>query len=353
MIGSGLTACFTETFDWQQPGLVAMIIAVLLYCGGPILFSLLRFRTTSDTLRMDMIFSAVFALFLLLFWQGVLSLPWLAVSAWYYGADMLTDVSSVFKQKKSPAFLISAAVIPAVFAFLYFRISELVRMDSLSAPLALSINGTSHLMPVTRMTGYAIIMAIGIVIFLLILRILTGYFESPEIYAGLIAGLLILFAIGEMTDLMAAAGFGRHHDSPVEWRYGGENELLGGSATRLTDGTIFEMIRAVSLKDSGTEAQTSGVVLLDEPLYDWQLRNMPKITRTLPTQFGETAFIVDSAGANYGDAGFFGTVYPTKARVDWKTLAVRDWLQWLIYRNADAAPVAVSFWVPFQLMTGE
>ena len=350
-LGSGLAASLTFSWDWKNPGLIPLLVSIFFYAGFPLLLFFLRLirmdRKADSTGFIFMLFVLIFPLLLMLCGQGVLSLPWLTLLLWCFASDVLGELFYCFANVRKPVFLLALSVPLMAFAFVYFRLAELLRIADFSSPLVMNLGGAQTVLPISQSTGYLLILLVCLIIFFLVIHILITYFDNYLINAGLIAGCLLIFTAGTLTNLWSAADFNLIGDHPFACHLSRNVELSGGNQTVLVDNEIIPIIHEIGVKSTGVETDAPGINLLKgESLLDWQLRDEPGLQKRndAGNSVLKADFIIDQTDADWTQAGFVGMTYDWKQRAQWSSWNLRDWLNWMVYRESLPEAEKLTLW---------
>ena len=100
----------------------------------------------------------------LLFWQGIIMLPWISIFLWLTASDVLLAVLNRIKGKIDFPCFMTALIVPGAYSFFYFRLVELFNQTNGNEPVQISWNGSVQTLPLTRFGGTVLLTIISILI---------------------------------------------------------------------------------------------------------------------------------------------------------------------------------------------
>ena len=273
--GRGFAESFQPGPKWLYPGLKAELIALCLYCGVPMpvcAVSAVRKRKTAELL---LSFAGLAAL---LFWQGIVTLPWIAVLLWGYAADALLQMLARIKGKVDFPFCAAACVIPGAYSFFYFRFVELFKQTTGNELIQITINGTIQTIPLTRFWGTVLLMAASMIIIGLVVKILMGFLDSESVRRGILTGCVVILIWVGSTGMWNAGGFDRIGDHPAAPHLENTVNILNGAYTSYTNTALFTFLDEVIAKHGDVPNTQYGLNLIpDDAMLEWYLREHPGI----------------------------------------------------------------------------
>ena len=339
IFAAGLAKGFTASEGWQYPGIAGLLMTFAVYCGIPFLLSAASFIRRRTPLALGVCF---FSSILLVLWQGIAAFPWLALLFWISGIGTLDRLIRIAAGGRGFAFYLAAFFVPCAFAFLYFRLVEMFRMPNGGEFVQLTWNGTVQTLPVTRFAAALLLSVVSVLIVVLVVRVLMGFFNGHSIYAGLIAGLLVICGWGLYTNLWTAGGFDRSADHPAGKRLYSGPVILGGNDVSFVDPALFEKLDETIAKHGDTR-NTS-----DDPMLAWRLRKNAGIVfqQGAVRDLSGIELILDASGASYAGRGFIGTSGAYRGSVGWNRMGLRDWGNWLLFGDAAyTADAPLNLWI--------
>ena len=181
----------------------------------------------------------------MLFWQGIISLPWISVLLWWYAADALLRIPEKISGKVDFPFCAAACVIPGAYAFFYFRFVELFKQTTGNELIQITINGTIQTIPLTRFWGTVLLMAASVIIIGLVVKILMGFLDSESVRRGILTGWVVILSWVGMTGVWNAGGFDRIGDHPAAPHLENTVNILNGAYTSYNDSACKPQYRPV------------------------------------------------------------------------------------------------------------
>ncbi|MBQ6503532.1 MAG: hypothetical protein IJI57_06420 [Flexilinea sp.] len=344
--GRGFVQSFQAGPKWQYPGLTAELAALCLYSGVPLLIcivSSIRKRKFAGLLL------SLAGLAVLLLWQGIVMLPWTAVLLWCCAADSLLSVLEKIKGKVDFPFCVAASIIPAAYAFFYFRLVELFKQTNGNELIQLTINGTIQTIPLTRFWGTVLLMAAALVIIGLVVKILMGFVESGSVRRDLFTGCLVILSWVGVRGIWNAGGFDRIGDHPAAPHLENTVNILNGAYTSYTDTALFTYLNEVIAKHGDVSNTQYGLNFIpDDAMLDWYLREHPGIRTSANsnTELSGIELILTKDETSYGTSGFVCSGQNWRGTMDWNRMTFQDWGKWLIFgdgRLTEETPV--KLWV--------
>lgn len=344
--GRGFAESFQAGPAWLYPGWTAVLIALILYCGVSLAACFVRgFR---EKLLPELVLSLA-GLAALLFWQGIVMLPWIAVLLWYNAANVLTEFPDRVKGKVDFPFCAAACMVPAAYAFFYFRLVELFKQTSGNELIQITIRGTIQTIPLTRFQGTVLLMAASVIIIALVVKILMGFLESESIRRGLFAGCIVVFSWIGITGIWNAGGFDRVGDHPAAPHLRNTVNILNGAYTSYTDTALFTFLDEVIVKHGDVPNTQYGLnLIVNDPMLDWYLWDHPGIRTSANRNEDLTGIelIIDRGDASFEANGFVNARQSWRGTMDWKRMTPQNWGKWMIF--GDGIPVEdtpIKLWV--------
>ena len=335
--GRGFAESFRQGPKWLYPGLTAELTALCLYCGVPLTacaVSAIRKRKIAEMLL------SLAGLAAMLFWQGIISLPWIAVLLWVYAADALLRIPERITGKVDFPFCAAACVIPGAYAFFYFRFVELFKQTTGNELIQITINGTIQTIPLTRFWETVLLMAASVIIIGLVVKILMGFLDSESVRRGILTGWVVILSWVGMTGVWNAGGFDRIGDHPAAPHLENTVNILNGAYTSYTDSALFTFLDEVIAKHGDVPNTQYGLNLIpDDVMLDWYLRDHPGIRTSANrnTDLSGVELILTQDETSYESAGFVHTRQNWRGTMDWNRMTLQNWGKWLIF--GDGIPV--------------
>ena len=342
---TGIVNSFRSAADWTRPGLAAMIIAVLVYCGIPLFLFL---RNGIRSLQMTACGLVLAGSLLMILWQGITALPWISVVLWTGSIGFISEMIGSLEGEKGFPFWLTAGVVAGSFSFFYFRLVEVFNQQNGNEPVQISWNGTTQILPLTRVGGAVLLTAASLLIILLILKILLGFFDSNVVQRGILAGFLVICSWGLLTNIWNTGGFDRIGDYPAAFHSENNRNLLNGNYTSFTRTAMFEILGEITDKHGDRPKEPFGLNLItDDPLLEWQLRKEYGLARTDNpyTDLAKVDLILSDPAGSFEANGFVGTVLTYKAKTDWTDYNIQEWGKWLLFGDGkNSAETSLIIW---------
>ena len=342
---TGIVNAFRPAPEWVRPGIAAMIIAIRVYCGIPLL---LFVRNGIRSGQMAVCGLALAGSILLTLWQGITALPWISMILWTGSLSLLSDLLDRLEGEKGFPFWLTAAAVAGSFSFFYFRLVEVFNQQNGNEPVQINWNGTTQILPLTRVGGASLLTAASLLIILLILKILLGFFDSDVVRRGILAGCLVICSWGLLTNIWNTGGFDRIGDFPAAFHTENSRILLNGNYTSLTRTPLFEIISEVTVKHGDRSKEPFGLNLItDDPLLEWDLRKEYGLVRTENpnTDLTDVDLILSGPGASFESNGFVGTMLTYRAKTDWTDYNIQEWGKWLLFGDGkNSAETSLIIW---------
>lgn len=341
----GLAESFSAPSAWTHPGISAILMAVLIYCGIPLLLCCISCMRRNNVV---LFLCVLCGMVLLLWWAGLPALPWVSCVLWIIAADVLTGLSARLQGPFDFAFLASAGILAGAYSFFYFRLVEMFNQQNGAEPLQLSWNGTVQTLPLTRTGASLILTVVSILIIALIVKILLGFFDSESVRRGLLCGCVIISSWGVITNIWNTAGFDRIGDHPAAPHSENSRNLLNGNYTAFTDSPLFSLIGEIRMKHGDMPAEYFGADLIaDDQLLEWQLLKIGDFrqVRLSSAVTPETVVILTGTESSFSQNGYVGTVIQYEETVRWDRFSFMDWGKWLLFGGGAAADKkALNLW---------
>ena len=335
--GRGFAESFRPGPKWLYPGLKAELTALCLYCGVPLLIcvvSAARKRKIAELLL------SLAGLAAMLFWHGIITLPWIAVLLWGYAADALLQMAERIKGRVDFPFCAAACVIPGAYAFFYFRLVELFKQTNSNELIQFTINGTIQTIPLTRFWGTVLLMAASVIIIGLVVKILMGFLDSESVRRGILTGLVVILSWVGATGVWNAGGFDRIGDHPAAPHLRNTVNILNGAYTSYTDTALFTFLDEVIAKHGDVPNTQYGLNLIPEDaMLDWYLKDHPGIRTSANrnSDLTDVELILTQDETSYETGGFVHTRQNWRGTMDWNRMTLQNWGKWLIF--GDGIPV--------------
>ena len=343
--GTGIINSFRKGPAWVYPGLAAELIAVVLYCGMPLLLS---FVDAIRNRRVPALLLSVLAAAGLILWYGVIMLPWISILLWINASGMVLKILDRIKGPFNFPFLMTGFAITGAWSFFYFRLVELFKQTNGNELIQFNWNNVTQTIPLTRYTGAVLLTVISVVIIGLIVKILLGFVESGSVRRGLLAGMAVILSWSLMTGIWNAGGFDREGDHPLMVHSKNTAAILNGAYTSFTNNAFFELFDETIAKHGDASNTNYGLnFIVNDPMAAWLIRNNPGIHTTANKNADLTGvdLILDQAGDSYESYGFVSTRQNWRGTMDWRTFSFQNWGKWLIFGDAQpAADVPVTLW---------
>ncbi len=344
--GRGFTGSFHAGPKWLYPGLTAELAALILYCGVSLLICIVTAVQRRKTAEMLLSLAGFAAL---LFWQGIVMLPWAVVLLWCYASDTLLNVLGKIKGKVDFPFCVAACIIPGAYAFFYFRLVELFKQTNGNELIQITINGTIQTIPLTRFWGTVLLMAAGLIIIGLIVKILMGFVESESVRRGLLAGCAVILSWIGVTGIWNAVGFDRIGDHPAAPHLENTVNVLNGAYTSYADSALFTYLDEVISKHGDVPNTQYGLNLIpDDAMLDWYLRDHPGIRTSMNrnADLSGVELILTRDETSYESGGFVCARQNWRGTMDWERMTFQDWGKWLIFGDGKLTEeTPVKLWV--------
>ena len=343
--GTGIINSFKKGPAWVYPGLAAELIAVVLYCGLPLILScVLAFRHH----KLTALLLSVFAAAGLILWHGVIMLPWISILLWIHASGMVLKILDRIKGPFDFPFTMTCFAVTGAWSFFYFRLVELFKQTIGSELIQFNWNNVTQTLPLTRYTGAVLLTVISIVIIVLIVKILLGFVESSSIRRGLFAGAAVILSWSLMTGIWNAGGFDREGDHPLMDHSKNTADILNGAYTSFTNTAFFELFDETIAKHGDASNTNYGLnFIVNDPMAAWLVRNYPGIHTTANKNADLTGvdLILDQAGESYENYGFVSSSQNWRGTMDWQAFSFQDWGKWLIFGDAQlSVDVPVTLW---------
>ena len=344
--GTGFVNSFRIGDSWLYPGLSAELIAVLLYCGIPLLICI--FASVRGGKIPGLLISLAAAAGLMA-WQGVIMLPWIVLLLWTEASEKISDLPVRLKGPLDFHFFMSAFVVCGAYSFFYFRMVELFNTANGKEPVQITWNGMVQTLPLTRFGGAALLTAVSILILALVVKILMGFVQSASIYRGIMCGILVISGCAYASFVWNAGGFDREGDHPLAVHPVNTANVLNGAYTGFTKSGFFDLLSQTIDKHGDKKNVNYGLnFVCGDAMVGWMLRNDPGIrtTANIHEDLTNADLIIDTSGASYEADGYVSTQQSWRGTMDWKKFSFSDWGKWLIF--GDGRPVEekpISLWV--------
>ena len=344
--GKGFAGSFQAGPKWLYPGLTAELAALILYCGFSLLMCIMTAIRRQQAAELLLSLAGFAAL---LFWQGIVILPWAAVLLWCYASDTLANVLEKIKGKVDFPFCVAACVIPVAYAFFYFRLVELFKQTNGNELIQITINGTIQTIPLTRFWGTVLLMGAGLIIVALVVKILMGFLESGSLRRGILAGCAVILSWIGVTGIWNAGGFDRIGDHPAAPHLENTANILNGAYTSYSDSALFAYLEEVVAKHGDVPNTQYGLNFIqNDVMLDWYLREHPGIRTSVNRNADLTGveLILTGDETSYETAGFVCARQNWRGTMDWDRLTFQDWGKWLIFGDGKLTEeTPVKLWV--------
>ena len=116
---TGIVNSFKPAADWARSGIAAMIIAILVYCGIPLVLFL---RNGIRSGQMAIYGLVLIGSVLLILWQGITALPWINMALWVGSLCFVSELIGSLEGVKGFPFWLTAGAVAGSFSFFYFRL---------------------------------------------------------------------------------------------------------------------------------------------------------------------------------------------------------------------------------------
>lgn len=345
---SGIAGCFTPAAAQEYPGIAAVLIALGLYCGIPLIIYIRRSMVYETGWKRPLILLLCMAGMLL--WKGMPALAWISWMLWICVPDFI--VREIFGKLAGPRnfpFYAAAGAVAVSYSFFYFRLVEVFNQQNGTAPVQITFNGTLQTLPLTRVGASALLTLVSLVILGLIVKILLGFFDSLSIRRGLLCGCLIICSWGLAQNIWNNGGFDRIGDFPAAPHTENTPELLNGSYTGFTRTALFDVMGEIALKHGDAPNHVYGLnFITDDPLIEWALYPVKGIRaeNNVHTDLNGIDMILTPYGDSFAENGFTGTVLSYRSTIRWDRYSIQEWGKWLLF--GDGAPMEetnAALWV--------
>lgn len=353
-IGEGILSGFSAntTSAPEVVGLIPVLMGCIFYFGFMLLLLLLKFiqslRSKQFSAIIPLLILLTFALLLGLFRQGILLLAWISLPLSILSADILIDLSGKIRIEKNIYSLLAIIILPCLYCFLIFRISELLQLGDLSLPVSFQWNQQWITISLTRFQGYLIIIGICLIIFGIFFPYLLNYFSPKKIWSSFSFGFLIIWFCSVVANSWSAAGFRYNQEDFSREKIYNRHELALGAQTNQINSLAVDLIHEIGLKESGFIEGANGLILnVDEPMLIWELRNNPSIqfADSLNPQTERPSYVITTDGVPDDlKKDFIGMPLKWKTQDEWNSFTLADWLRWMLYRQSKGNPFMLSFW---------
>ena len=353
-IGQGLLAGFSvnTTGDAKAVGFLPALIGGLYYFGFLLFLILLKFvQSMRSKQRSAVIPAAAFVIFVMLlgiFQQGILSLAWISIPLIYISAGILIQLSNEIRIDKSVYSYLAIAIMPGLYCFLVFRITELLQMGDLSLPLSFQWNQQLITLSLTRFQGYLIIIVICLIIFGIFFPYLLNYFSPNKIWSSIGLGFFLIWVFSLTANAWSAAGFRYNQEDLSGGKNYNRHELASGAQTNQVNSMILDLIHEIGIKKNGFKDSANGLILdLYEPMMAWELRKNTLIQDTgmLVEQTEMPSYVITTdTVTNDFTKDLIGMPFVWKAQEDWNSFTLTDWLKWMLYRQSKEKRFMLTFW---------
>ena len=349
--GTGIADSFKPAADWAHPGIAAVVIAVLVYCGIPLLL-FLRHCISSRQPAVCALVSA--GAILLILWQGIMALPWITLSLWIGSLDMIRKLIKDMKGDKGFPFWLTAGAVAGSFSFFYFRLVEVFNQQNGNDLVQINWNGTVQVLPLTRVGAASLLTAASLLIILLIIKILLGFFDSDVVRRGIIWGLMVICSWGLLTNIWNVGGFDRIGDHPTAYHTENSRILLNGNYTSLTQSPLFEFLSEIAVKHGDLSKDPFGLNLItDDPLLDWELRKFNGLEKAanVHADLTDIELILSDPFNSFESGGFAGTMLTYRSKTDWTDYNIQDWGKWLLFGDGkNSAETSLIIWAKGEMI---
>lgn len=279
------------------------------------------------------------ALVLVLFYPGhsTTDLIWVVLPLWALAARQLVrwlnQPAAPFD--RAPAWGLAILVV-ILGVFIWLSLAGLTSNTNWLAGVTDNLN-------TTRLYYARILIAIALMI---LTGILIGWGWSYRAAGrGFALGWLILLAFYNTGAAVHAAGLGRLPQNEL-WR----TEPAVQDA-RLLDRTLEDL----ALNETGQRAMLDVAVAgFDQPAVRWLLRDMPAAVfePALP-RVGQPALLITPVQTSPGlNEAYRGQDFRWQTRPIWMDLSAREWLNWLLFREARSETVTLMLWARIDLFPG-
>ncbi len=328
--GTGIAGSLRISPDWTRPGLSAVLMAAVVYCGIPLLLCFSAWFGNGQFVLMAVSFAGSV---LLLLWQGIMAFPWISVLLLTGSLDRIVEYYEVMRGRFSFGFCAAAGSVIGGFSFIYFRAVEVFNQTNGYDPVQITWNGTNQVLPLTRIGASVLLLLGGLLIVSLIVKILLGFSDAAPIRSGLLFGCAVICSWGLVTNIWNTGGFDRIGDYPAASHLQNSFTPLGGDYTAYKDSSAFDIIGETAAKYGDQSRQNFGLNYASDPLLDWKLRKETGILKTgaVPSDIQEICLILDRSGTSFSEYGFVGTVIADRFSVDWEKYGILDWGKWLLF----------------------
>ncbi len=344
---SGIAAFFRPAAAGEYPGAAAVLIALGIYCGIPLIVYLWR-CASGGVYKNPLVM--ILCLAAMLLWKGMPALAWINWMLWVCVSDFI--LPGIIKKLEGPLnfpFWAAAGAVAGSYAFFYFRLVEVFNQQNGASPVQISFNGKLQTLPLTRVGASALLTLVSVVILGLIVKILLGFFDSLSIRRGLLCGCLIICSWGLAQNLWNNAGFDRIGDHPAAAHPGNSLNLLNGNYTAFTDTVLFEILDEIADKHGDAPNHIYGLnFITDDPLIEWTLYPIKGIRdeNNIRADLSGIDMAVVPFGNPFEESGFVGTVIPYRSTIIWERYSIQDWGKWMLFGDgAPAEKASAVLWV--------
>ena len=225
-------------------------------------------------------------------------------------------------------------MIPASYAFFYFRMVEMFSQKNGDAPIEFTWNGMTQTLPLSKFSGTVLLTVLSVVIFVLVVKILMGFAGSVSIRRGMLFGTVVIWSWMLVTGIWNAGGFDRVGDHPLSRHAENSFSLFNGAYTSFLRTAFFEHLDETVQKHGDRKNTEYGLNLVPgDPMLAWELRNYPGIRpgANLNPDLTGVDLILDQSGTSFEAEGFAASSHDWRGTVDWSRFSSQDWGKWLIF----------------------
>ena len=364
--GKGFLDSFvSESFSSFRLGFLPTLIICGVYLFIPGLFSIIRWIKDLRALTIDhksfiIHFFYIVPLFFLIFWNGLIAMPVLSVLLVIYSTPVIEKVllSRIYLVRENKLWIMS---IPFIFFFFFLmRIIEIINIPDLSSPLVIIWKNTSTSLPVTKMTGYLVILTVSILITVLLIRIISSFIETKNLWDGVTLGFIFILLIGTFLNAWESAGLMTQKDRYCESENIERLPALAGLTIYPVREPLDKLLMTTSINTTGSEKNSTGINLIKEPLLLWNIRKYQRI-QTMDSPAVSSYFdildrptlILAETSSDFTSQQYIGTTLQWGAKGRWDGLSLEEWFTWIIYRETKGEQSNMNFWVRTEEIFGD
>ena len=306
-------------------GVIAIVIAVLVYEFVPLLFGVWRWATKRKGQPLWMRFclwASVFTFFVILInpERLALNLVWLSIPLWIVAASQLDELLEGFSEFE-PISLAIAAFFLLMIGFVLFTFVGAVNVDGVN--VFIYPEETQHKLLIRSLLIVGGLLLVGITYFL------VGYTWNTNVAQNaLMIGVgFFLVVFGLLGPSWHSAFLGVQQESEI-WH----------QSSVLVDGErILETISDISEMNHGQrENQSITIVGIESPALEWHLRAHDiKTVQSLTTTDSPEMIITNLIDAQMWTAEYTGQDFNLSSIPNWSLLNLQEWLSWSLFHKLE------------------